>query len=160
MNSKSGISLLDVIILILIAGVIAALLVPKARLQKIERAEVKCRITMQNISDAMMKFFDTAGDTTLLHPKPAPVDTTPKPPQPPKKGKKTTAPIDTLPPIQRLFTDDTTLLMPYMPKGSHFVCPLDDRPLIILARDSLFYSISCPNGHGQVIRGQATWEDN
>lgn len=157
MNSKSGISILDVVIIILIVGVIAALVIPKTRMEEKEQALIACRDQQLAISEAMMRFFTTAGDTSLLTvvEKPAEPDTT-------EEGEKIvplTDEPDTLLP-KRLFTDDTTLLRPYLDENYSFTCPLDGDAYIIIARDSVFYSISCPNdGHGQVIKGRATWEE-
>lgn len=157
MNRKSGISLLDVVIVILIAGVIAALVIPRTRLHRKEQAETDCRIKMLAISDAMMRFFTTSGDTTLLNidETPTPLDTTEAAEVDEEKeddeGEEKVKP--------KLFTDDVDLLKPYLPDTFQFTCPLDGEPYIINARDSLFYSISCPNGHGQIIKGQATWEE-
>ncbi|HHS50782.1 MAG TPA: hypothetical protein ENN07_06670 [candidate division Zixibacteria bacterium] len=152
MNRKSGISLLDVIILILIVGVLAALLIPKAREGKLLEAEAECRERMTSINNAMLSFFDTFGDTTLLH---APVE----PDSAEAEAKTKAEKADSAKVKVKLFTDNVDLLKPYLPDGFAFKCPLDGEEYIIHARDSLFYSISCPNGHGQVIYGRFTWED-
>jgi len=153
-NRRSGISLLDVVILILIVGIIAAILIPKTRLQKAEQSLVKCRAQMMAISDAMLKFYTTRGDTSLLNigETGESEDTTAG------AEAETTSTKEELKP--HLFTDDTTLLRPYLPEEYSFTCPLDGDPYVIIVRDSIFYSISCPNGeHGQVIKGQATWNE-
>lgn len=156
MKKNSGISLLDVIILILIVGVIAALLIPKARLEKEEQSMIKCRERMLMISDAEMEFFATRGDTTELNPdlKETSEDTL--------ELTEENEDVDSEEEVEErphLFTDDLELLKPYLPDSVELVCPLDGKEYIIIAKDSVFYSISCPNGHGQVIKGRETWED-
>ena len=161
MNRKSGLSILDVIIIILIVGIIAALLIPKARMNKVATAEKECRGRLTEISNAMMKFFTTAGDTAKINQpdvSPVPVDSTVKA-EVKKAVKKGKAVQDSIPPAPpRLFTDDAKLLKPYLPDSFKFECPLDGKSYIFIARDSVFYSISCPNGHGQIIKGEPTWE--
>ncbi len=154
-SGSIGISLLDVIILILIVGVIAALVIPKARLRKTEKARVDCRTQLTTISDAMMRYFSTSGDTSLLNleAQEEPVDSA----DTTEEETEVESEEEELSP--HLFTDDTTLLRPYLSDEYSFTCPLDDKPYVIIARDSIFYSISCPNNHGQVINGQVTWEE-
>ncbi len=162
MNRRSGVSILDVVILILMVGVIAALVIPKTRMQKKEQAVVKCHEQQLAISEAMMRFFTTAGDTTLLNIEENPAEETDSTAEAEGAGEEVIeeeAEEDTIPEI-RLFTEDTTLLRPYLDKKYSFTCPLDGDEYIIIARDSIFYSISCQNdGHGQVIKGRATWEE-
>lgn len=162
MNRRSGISILDVVIILLIVGVIAALVIPKARMEKKEQATIACREQQLAISEAMMRFYTTAGDTSLLtlHEKPVEPETTEVATEPAPKGKQPAEVVDTTTPPPRLFTEDTTLLRPYLDPKYSFKCPLDGQEYIVIARDSIFYSISCQNdGHGQVIRGRATWEE-
>lgn len=159
MKSRSGFSVLDIVILILIVGVIAALVIPKTRLKRKEQAEINCRERMTTVSEAMLKFFTTGGDTMLL----------------PRNLQEETA-DDTLAEAgeetaeeeaeeeeeemrPHLFTDDMEELAPYLPDTFKAICPLDGEDYVIHTKDSVFYSISCPNGHGQIIKGQATWED-
>jgi len=161
-NRRSGISILDIVILILIVGVIAALVIPSTRMQKKEQAVVDCHEQQLAISEAMMRFFSTAGDTSLLN--------ISKEPEPDTlaadSSGKTSEEIaeeeteeDTTR-IIRVFTEDTVLLRPYLAEKFSFSCPLDGDDYIVIARDSIFYSISCQNdGHGQVIKGRATWEE-
>ena len=60
----------------------------------------------------------------------------------------------------RVFTKDVSELQKVMPDVKlEDTCPLDGRKYIIVARDSFFFSISCPNGHGQIIMGTPTWEE-
>ena len=155
MNRRTGISLLDVIILILIVGVIAALIIPKARLRKTEKARVDCRTQLLAISDATMRYFTTCGDTSLLNSEieKEPDDSVVA------AEKKLEVETEEEEPMLHLFTDDTTLLRPYLADEYSFTCPLDGKPYVIIARDSIFYSISCPDNHGQVINGQVTWEE-
>lgn len=159
MNRRSGVSILDVVILILVIGVIAALVIPKTRMEKKEQAIVECHEQQLAISEAMMRFFTTAGDTTLLNIEENPVEETDSTAEVEDTGEEVETEEDTIPEIH-LFTEDTTLLRPYLDNKYSFTCPLDGDEYIIIARDSIFYSISCQNdGHGQVIKGRATWEE-
>ncbi len=157
MKGKSGISLLDVIILILVVGVIAALVIPMMREKDLVEAEKACRAKMELMNKAMVDFFSTSGDPALLNQPEKPVEpetTEVATPAPKGKGKE--------PPVEvkvRMFTDDMNLLKPYLPEGFDFKCPLDGQEYVVIVRDSVFYSISCKNGHGQVIKGEFTWEE-
>ncbi len=137
--------MLDVLIIILAVGVVASLLLPYIRTERSVRLRDACRRRMKLISEAEMRYFETAG------------------------GKITKASADTSDTsaakaqehVARVFTEDVETLRKFLPEGADtfdFVCPLDGRPFIIVARDSFFYSISCPNGHGQIILGAPTWE--
>ncbi len=154
MERKSGISLLDVIILILSIGVIAALLIPKTREKEAKEQEAQCRAKMELINKAMVDYFSTCGDVTLLN-QSEEVDTSDTTKSVDKKSDEE-AEEEAKP---HLFTDDPELLKPYLPEGFDFTCPENGKEYILHARDSVFYSISCPNGHGQVIKGQFTWEE-
>ncbi len=159
-NRRNGISLLDVVILILIVGVIAALVIPNTRMKKAEEAKIRCQEQQMAINEAMVRYFTTAGDTMLLKVKveTAEVDSSDSTGSEEEVATEE-AEGDTMPPI-RMFTEDTTLLRPYLPAEYSFTCPLDGDAYIIIARDSSFYSISCPNdGHGQIIKGRPTWEE-
>lgn len=148
---RRGLMLLDVIIIILAIGVVATLLLPKIRTDKEVRLREACRQRMMLISEAEMKYFETAGGRL------AP-DTTDTTKQETKKKSKKSKKQEI---ILRKFTDDPEILKKFLPEGADtfdFVCPLDGRAYIIVARDSFFYSISCPNGHGQVILGNPSWE--
>ncbi|MCK5832040.1 hypothetical protein KAH81_00050 [bacterium] len=159
MNHKSGISLLDVIILILIVGVIAALIVPKMKKNEIEEAEKECHARMETLNSAMVDFFSTYGDTSLLHAsdEPAEPETTEVAEEDAKDNENEEETVEKA--KVRLFTNDIELLKPFLPEDFIAKCPIDGKEYIIHARDSIFYSISCPSGHGQVIKGQFTWEE-
>lgn len=162
MNRRSGVSILDVVILILIVGVIAALVIPRTRMREKEQAKIACHEQQLAISDAMMRFFTTAGDTSLLNidTTATEVEDTTAEEEETEMAKETEEAVEDTIPTIRVFTEDTTLLRPYLDEKYSFTCPLDGDEYIILARDSLFYSISCQNdGHGQVIKGRATWEE-
>ena len=156
MNRKSGISLLDVIILILIVGVIAALVIPKTREKEKLEAEMKCRENMELINIAMVDFFSTSGDLSLLEEGGEVVDTTESGEEVESKEDEEGAEEEVKP---KLFTDDIELLRPYLPDDFDFKCPSSGKEYIIHARDSIFYSISCPSGHGQIIKGELSWDE-
>jgi type II secretory pathway pseudopilin PulG len=159
-NRKSGISLLDVIIIILIVGVIAALVMPKTREKEKLEAERKCRENMELINKAMVDFFSTGGEMSLLEEGEEVADTTESGEEKESIESKEEAEEGAEEEIKpKLFTDDIELLRPYLPDDFELKCPLDGKEYIIHANDSVFYSISCPNGHGQIIKGELLWEE-
>ena len=163
MRTRKGLMLLDVIIIILAVGVIATLVLPHLRTEKSVKIRDLCRKRMILISDAELKYFETAGGKI----------------QPEKESTDSTTTADTTntknaknnkseeneeeQSIPRVFTKNFEELkkMVSQDKLDDFkpYCPLDGREYIIIARDSFFYSISCPNGHGQIIMGTPTWEN-
>jgi len=151
--------LLDALIIILVIGVIATLVVPYLRTEKSVEMRETCRIQMKNWSEAQLKYFDTAGGKYDPQAAAAAAESLKAELEKSKKKGKKIAPADTVV-IVRTFTKDLNELRKFLPDGSDtsVVCPLDGREFIVIARDSFFYSISCPNGHGQVIMGSATWE--
>ena len=149
MKKEKGLMLLDALIIILAVGVIASLVLPYIRTEREVRLRDKCREIMKMLSDAELKYFETAGGK--INPQSEKDDSA--------SGKTSTEKGDTK--YIRRFTKDISELKRFLPEGTdtmNLVCPLDGRAYIIIARDSFFYSISCPNGHGQVIMGTPTWE--
>ncbi|MBN1756035.1 type II secretion system protein [bacterium] len=160
MLQRKGITLLDVVILILIVGVAAALILPHIRKAETERLEQMCRLRMRILADAELTYYlsggllpeiaDSIPDSTLDDSKEIIVD----------KEEE----IELI----HLYTDDIEKLKPFMSDNAggipvsldtiSFVCPLDNQEFIFIVEDSLFYSISCPNGHGHVIKGNFSWE--
>lgn len=150
MNQRRGLMLLDVLIIILAVGVIASLLLPYLRTEREVKLRDICRNRMKMIAEAELKYFETAGGK--IEQKSETADTVVNVENAPEDADST---------VIRKFTKDIDELKKFLPQGSdtfNFVCPLDGREFIIIARDSFFYSISCPNGHGQVIMGTPTWE--
>ncbi|MCD6594734.1 hypothetical protein J7L68_03570 [bacterium] len=157
MRTRKGLMLLDVIILILAIGVIATLILPYLRTEESLKIRNLCRQRMLLISDAELKYFETAGgqikpeeksmDSTDV------TDTTKV-----EKEKKATEEKASFP---RVFTKNFEELKKMVPQDKlgdfKSYCPLDGQEYIIMARDSFFFSISCPNGHGQIIMGTSTW---
>ncbi len=156
MRERKGIMLLDALIIILAVGVIASLLIPYIRTEREVRLRNACRNRMQIISNLELKYFETAGGKIV--PKAETTDTSDTTAQKKlvnKKDKPDTSYV-------RAFTKNIDELKKMLPEGGDtfdFVCPLDGRPFVIVARDSFFFSISCPNGHGQIIMGSPTWEN-
>ncbi len=149
--------LLDVIIIILAAGVIASLLLPYLRTERDIKIRDECRQRMKLLSEAELKYFETAGGKINPEQKDtAQADTTKAEKKSAKKGEKEKSEEQ----IVRVFTKDVKELQKVMPNVKlEDTCPLDGRKYIIVARDSFFFSISCPNGHGQIIMGTPTWEE-
>lgn len=151
---KKGIMLLDIVVIILAIGLIAVLVLPMLQESREKKLEQICRQRMMLISQAQLRYFETAGGK--IDPNAPSPDTVAL-----KEGKgknKTTAQQEI---ILRSFTNEFSILRKYLPSGAdtfEAVCPLDGRAFIIVARDSFFYSISCPNGHGQIILGSPSWE--
>ena len=155
MRMRKGLMLLDALIIILAVGVIASLLMPYLRTEREVKLRNACRNRMQIISNLELKYFETAGGK--ISPEEEKADTT----ETAEKSKDKKAEKDTTTYI-RTFTKNVEELKKMLSEEEDtfdFVCPLDGRPFIIVARDSFFFSISCPNGHGQVIMGSPTWEN-
>ena len=156
MRTRKGLMLLDVIIIILAAGVVASLLLPYLRTEREIKIRDECRNRMKLLSEAELKYFETAGGKINPAKKDtAATDTTKAEKKSEKKGEKSEEEK-----IVRVFTKDVSELQKVMPNVKlEDTCPLDGRKYIIVARDSFFFSISCPNGHGQIIMGTPTWEE-
>ncbi len=143
MFNRRGITLMDIIIIILIIGVIVVLIAPREELQREKTSEIQCQRQMKLLSEAEISYFARAGimdtDSTV-----------------PDSG------------VQHIYTADIEQLRPFLPENIEgksidpdtisFACPLDKQKYIITIQDSLFFSISCPNGHGVVVNGSYSWE--
>ncbi|RKZ29669.1 hypothetical protein DRQ33_08610 [bacterium] len=148
MRARKGLMLLDVIIIILVVGVIATLVVPHIRTEEKVKIRDECRQRMLLFSEAQLKYFETGGGMI----KPAETDSTDTSEVKDEQERE----------IPRVFTRDIQELKKMLPeefKDTRPICPLDGRQFVIVARDSFFYSISCPNGHGQIIMGTPTWKE-
>ncbi|MBN2542801.1 hypothetical protein JXI42_08015 [bacterium] len=154
MLKRRGISLLDVIILILIVGVVAALTIPYLRKEKEQNYEETCRLKLKILAEAELNYYISGGqieDTTVI-------DTT--------DGEEDVEEEEEV--IHHVYTDDIMKLMPFMPDNIDgipikadtidFKCPQENSMYIFTVKDSLFYSITCPNGHGVVVNGAYSWE--
>ncbi|MGB9561665.1 MAG: hypothetical protein ACPL6C_02520, partial [bacterium] len=65
--------------------------------------------------------------------------------------------------VVRVFTDDINKLKEYLPSWAESLavdgkCPLNKEDYIIIVRDSTFFSITCPNLHGESVKGIYSWE--
>lgn len=156
MRLRKGVTLLDALIIILAVGVIASLLIPYLRTEREVRLRNACRNRMQIISNLELKYFETAGGK--INPAAETADTSDTTAHKKSNSKETKRDTSYV----RTFTKNIDELKKMLPESGDtfdFVCPLDGRPFVIVARDSFFFSISCPNGHGQVIMGSPTWEN-
>ena len=140
MSHKFQSILLDALIIVLGIGVIAALLIPKARQEKAEFLEKETRARMKLLSEAELRYFSTGGI-------------------PPSKAD-TTGDTTTTEPIvhPHLYTTSFDSLKPFLPEKFQPVSPKDSTEFIIFARDSSYFVIVDPNGYGAVVNGQASWE--
>ena len=150
MRSRKGLMLLDVLIIILVVGVVATILMPYLRTEEEIRIRNTCREKLLLISRCELKYYETAGGKLKVEPAVTDSsDTTTEKTAEPDSG------------IVKVFTKDFEELKQFFSEDTKDftnICPLDGREYIIIARDSFFFSISCPNGHGQIILGTPTWE--
>ncbi len=162
MRMRKGLMLLDVLIIILAVAVVATIVLPYVRTEEEVKLKKQCRDRLKLLSEAQLKYFETGGkDSLTLAREQAVADSIRKEAEAKKpKGKKTEE--VPAPQIVRVFTDKFEELKKFAPADtSNFldICPFDGRQYVFVARDSFFFSISCPNGHGQIILGAPTWED-
>ncbi len=153
---RKGLMLLDVIILILAVALTAALVTPKLRVEKEAKIKELSRQRMLWLSEAEMNYFETAAGRIT----PEEIESLEALRGEKKKGAKSG---EEEAPILRYFTDNVEDLIKFLPEDADTtdigVDPLDSREFIIVARDSFFFSISSPNGFGQIILGNPTWEE-
>ena len=140
MSHKFQSILLDALIIVLGIGVIAALLIPKARQERKEFLEKETRERMKLLSEAELRYFSTGG-------------------VPPSEADTTGEAKATQPAVHpHLYTTSFDSLKPFLPEGFHPVSPKDSSEFIIFARDSSYFVIVDPNGYGAIVNGQASWE--
>lgn len=161
-KKEKGIELLDIAIIILIAAVVFAILTPKFREQKKMKIAEECRKEIRALSEAEFRFYRENWRKTFISPDSlAKLDSLARVYK--KKGKKPPFEIPDTTKVEKIFTDDINKLKEYLPSWAETLsidgkCPLDGREYIFVVRDSTFFSISCPNLHGESVKGIYSWE--
>lgn len=143
MFGRQGIGLMDVVIVILIAGVIAALLAPKGQIKREEKSEIVCQRRLKTISEAEIAYFAHGGVQ--------------KPDSVVPDSERTNVYAEEIQEL-RSFMPDTIDGKGINPDTIGLRCPLDNKKYIITIQDSVLFNISCPNGHGVVVNGSYSWE--
>lgn len=162
MKNEKGLELLDVLIIILIGAVIAAIMVPKIKGEKKKKIMDRCRTQIRALSEAEFRYYKDAWRSSLPSPDSlAKLDSLATAAKKARKKVSFTLP-DTIN-VVRVFTDDINKLKEYLPSWAETLaidgkCPLDGKNYIFVVRDSLFFSITCPNGHGESVKGILSWE--
>lgn len=161
-KKERGIELLDIAIIILVVAVVVAILTPKFREQKKMRITERCRQEIKALSEAEFRFYKENWRKSFISPDSlAKLDSIAAVYR--KKGRKPPFQIPDTTKVEHIFTDDINKLKEYLPSWAETLnvdgkCPLDGRDYIIVVRDSTFFSISCPNLHGESVKGIYSWE--
>jgi len=142
LEKRSSKSILDILIIILAVGVVAAFLTPKLRANKAAEEQKICRQRMSELAQAMENYFETAGGKIKPH----------------KTIADSTASEDTVH-YRRYYTDNMDELKSFLSDSFVAECPHEAKEFKIIVQDSAFYAIICPNGHGAIVNGTKSWEE-
>lgn len=186
-SRQKGISVLDILIVILIIAVIASIYFPirKENLHRAYRTESRLRLVILN--EAMQDFYKTAGGQIEIR-RPigtedtaSAVDQVQISPEAAIAAAEEEIPDSLLP--ERHYTEyfeDLQSFLPnkewveekarlmnlnvdnisdFYPENFQPVSYPQIRDMIIMAEEGDFYIIYCPNGHGAVVNGRLLWLD-
>ena len=157
-NNKKGFSVLDILIIVLIVAVILALLIPKLKKDQSIEDEKIARERMVLIAAAMDSFYHTAGYTIGLTEEVETDSLADSLAEESEIEQTEEAVEDSLPKIYYLYTDDRKKLN--LPEDFRAVSPPNDKEFKVFFKDSSYYAIYDPNGHGTVLNGKALWESD
>jgi len=149
LRTNKGFSILDILIVILLAAVIAALVTPKLKKDKENENRTEAREKMMVIAAALDEYFLTANGTFDIESFNAFRDSV-------ILNNIKIAPEDTLRPA-RFYTDDFANLSNFLPEGFENSSPPNGKNFMIFSKDSSYYVIYDPNGYGTVLNGKPLW---
>lgn len=118
LRDQRGLALIDVLIVVLIVGIVAAILVPRFAQKTEKKNRELCRQRLKGLSEAELAFFERQGR----------------------------------------YTERVEELIPLASGELSSECPMDGAEYLIDVDDSTSYTIGCPNGHGYIRNGKASWE--
>jgi type II secretory pathway pseudopilin PulG len=114
-TNRSGFGLIEILIIVLLVGILAAILIPKRKMDIREHNKEVSRDQMMLLDSAMQVYFQGNG----------------------------------------IYTDDHDALFSII--GHELLVPDDSTDYPIVAKDSSYYLIFDPHGHGVVDNGDASW---
>ncbi len=151
LRKDKGFSILDILIFVLIIAVLVALIIPKMKKDEKAANQSIAREKMTVISDAQEQYFRTAAGRI----DPDKVEE----PDTLAEGEEATEEADSIV-IIRLYTDDFEDLKDFLPEDFEPTSPPNGRQFKLFAKDSSYFAIYDPNGHGTILNSKKLWEDN
>ncbi len=143
-KSDGKVNVLDLVIFFLCIAVIAAIILPKIKAQQREKNIELAHQRIKALSEAEFNFYREAH---------APKDTT-------GSGTSTEEPAG----YPQYYTANFDSLKPYLPQWADTLdikpyCPIEDKELIFVVKDSTYFVIGSPSGGGFSVMGRYSWEE-